>query len=169
MTLNQHRFRVIFLSFAASGTMAPVSARLRHGFTLIELLLVVGIISILVGITIAALAPTKQLASARDAKRQADVNSILSAVYQYLVDFERLPPGIPSGTAREICATDATDCDAAISLDVLTGAYLVRIPLDPQRVDTATGTNYWIVRDPNGRITVTAPGAEEAESIGITR
>ncbi len=142
---------------------------LRRGFTLIELLLVLGIISILVGITIAALSPTKQLGSSRDAKRQADVNAILSAVYQYLVDFERLPPNIPSGTAREICATGSTDCDTAINLDILTGSYLVRIPMDPQLVDTATGTNYWIVREPGGRITVSAPGAEEADSISITR
>lgn len=147
----------------------PRPGRAKRGFTLIELLLVLGIISILVTITIAALSPTKQLASSRDAKRQADVNAILSAAYQYLVDYERLPDGIPSGVPAEICATDSADCDAAINLDVLTGAYLVRIPADPQIVDSATGTNYWIVRDQNGRITVSAPGAEEADSISITR
>jgi type II secretory pathway pseudopilin PulG len=136
---------------------------------LIELMLVIGIIAVLVGITIAALAPTKQLGTSRDAKRQADVNAILSAVYQYLVDYEALPPGIPSGAAAEICATGSGDCDAAVSLDVLTGAYLVRMPADPQLPDSATGTNYWIVRDANGRITVSAPGAEEAENISITR
>lgn len=140
----------------------------RNGFTLIELLLVLGIISILVSITIAALSPAKQLATSRDAKRQADVNAILSAVYQYLVDEERLPPGIPV-TPAEICATDSPDCDAAVSLDVLTGSYLVRMPQDPQLPDAATGTNYWIVREAGGRITVSAPGAEEAENISITR
>lgn len=153
-------------------TLIDPSTRLgvtRHGFTLIELLLVIGIIAVLVGITIAALAPTKQLGTTRDAKRQADVNSILSAVYQYLVDEERLPSTIPSGTAQEICATDSADCDAAIDLDILTGSYLVRIPQDPQLPDASTGTNYWIVREWSGRITVSAPGAEEAENISITR
>ena len=140
----------------------------RHGFTLIELLLVLGIISLLVSITIAALSPARQLATSRNAKRQADVNSILSAVYQYLVDEERLPAAIPYGAAAEICATDSADCDAAINLDVLTGAYIVRIPSDPQLGDTATGTNYWIVRS-GDRITVSAPGAEEGENVSITR
>lgn len=150
--------------------MKPVPVRTRRkGFTLIELLLVIGIIAVLVGITIAALAPTKQLGTTRDAKRQADVNAILSAVYQYLVDEERLPATIPSGTAREICATDSIDCDAAISLDVLTGSYIVRIPQDPQLPESATGTKYFIVRENGGRITVSAPGAEEAQSISITR
>jgi len=144
-------------------------SKLRSGFTLIELLLVIGIIAVLSGIVIAALSPTRQLGTSRDAKRQADVNAILSAVYQYLVDVESLPPGIPSGTALEICATDSADCDAAISLDVLTGSYLVRIPLDPKRPDSATGTNYWIIRDQGGRITVSAPDAEVAENISITR
>ena len=142
--------------------------QLRRGFTLIELLLVLGIISLLVSITIAALSPARQLATSRNAKRQADVNSILSAVYQYLVDEERLPATIPYGAAAEICATDSADCDAAINLDVLTGSYIVRIPSDPQLPDTATGTNYWIVRS-GDRITVSAPGAEEGESVSITR
>ncbi len=150
--------------------MIPVLPRgRRSGFTLIELLLVLGIISLLVAITIAALSPARQLATSRNAKRQADVNAILSAVYQYLVDEERLPTTIPTGTAREICATDSADCDNAITLDILTGAYIVRIPQDPQLADTATGTNYWIVRDWSGRITVTAPGAEEEQIVEITR
>lgn len=152
-----------------ASVFTRLRAKPRRGFTLIELLLVIGIIAVLSGIVIAALSPTKQLGTSRDAKRQADVNAILSAVYQYLVDVESLPPGIPSGAALEICATNSPDCDAAISLDILTGSYLVRIPLDPQRPDSATGTNYWIVRDQGGRITVSAPGAEEAESISITR
>jgi prepilin-type N-terminal cleavage/methylation domain-containing protein len=150
--------------------MIPVPVRPpKKGFTLIELLLVLGIISLLVGVTIAALSPAKQLATSRDAKRQADVNAILSAVYQYLVDEERLPPTIPTGTAREICATDSIDCDTAVDLDILTGSYLVRMPRDPQLPDTSTGTNYFIVREYNGRTTVSAPGAEEAENISITR
>ena len=150
--------------------MVAVLPRGRNdGFTLIELLLVLGIISILVSITIAALSPSRQLATSRNAKRQADVNSILSAVYQYLVDEERLPPGIPTGTPAEICVTDSPDCDAAINLDALKGAYIVSIPMDPQLADTATGTNYWIVREPGGRVTVSAPGAEEGENVSITR
>ncbi len=142
--------------------------RTRRGFTLIELMLVIGIIAVLSGMTIAALSPTKQLGSSRDAKRQSDVNTILNAVYQYVVDEHRLPPGIPTGTAREICRTNAVTC-AGVDLDILTGAYLVSVPFDPRAPDAGTGTNYFIVQDQNGRITVSAPGAEEAESISITR
>ena len=142
---------------------------LRKGFTLIELLLVIGIIAILASIVIVAINPTKQLGDARNAQRKSDVNTILSAVYQYAIDNDgNLPGAIPTGTAVEICATGGTDCDAAINLDVLTGSYLVRMPRDPQAA-SATGTNYWIVEGSNGRITVSAPGAEQGQSISVEK
>lgn len=145
------------------------TSQLRRGFTLIELLLVIGIIAILASIVIVAINPTKQLGDARNAQRRSDVNTILNAVYQYAIDNDgNLPSSIPTGTSAEICATNSTDCDAAVSLDVLTGSYLVSIPRDPQ-VSTATGTNYYIVENAGGRITVSAPGAEQGESISVTR
>ncbi len=141
----------------------------RRGFTLIELLLVVGIIAILASIVIVAINPTKQLGDTRNAQRKADVNTILSAVYQYSIDNNGSLPGTITTTNSQICATDSADCDSAIDLDVLTGSYVVKLPRDPQVSATGTGTNYWIVRDSNNRITVTAPGAEQGATISITR
>lgn len=139
-------------------------SQFRKGFTLIELLLVIGIIAILASIVIVAINPTKQLGDARDAQRKSDVNTILSAVYQYAIDNDgRLPSAITS-TNNEICATDSTDLTTCIDLDVLTGSYLVRLPRDPQAV-SATGTNYWIIQGSNGRITVSAPGYEQADTL----
>lgn len=140
----------------------------RKGFTLIELLLVIGIIAILASIVIVAINPTKQLGDARNAQRKSDVNTILSAVYQYAIDNDgNLPDGITT-TNQEICATGSTDTDECVSLDALTGSYLVRIPRDPQ-AQTATGTNYWIQEGANGRITVSAPGAEQDAEISVEK
>jgi len=144
--------------------------RRRNGFTLIELLLVIGIIAILSTIVIAALSPTRQLASSRDAKRQSDVNTILNAVYQYQIDnLGNPPPGIPTTTALEICRTGATSCQYGVNMNVLSGAYLVTVPLDPRAEATGTGTEYFILRNSNGRLTVSAPLAEEEASISVTR
>ncbi len=141
----------------------------RQGFTLIELLLVIGLIAILSTVVIASLSPTRQLGSSRDAKRRSDVNTILNAVYQYAIDHQGiLPSTIPTGVSRQICKLAAADCDE-VDLDALSGTYLVSIPIDPQASETGTGTSYFIRHDSNGRLTVSAPLAEESDSISITR
>ncbi len=153
--------------------MAMASCPRRHlhrGFTLIELMLVIGIIAVLTSIVIAALSPTRQLASSRDAKRQSDANTILNAVYQYAIDHQgTLPSGIPNNsTARGICTVTAASCNNGVSLRALSGSYLVKIPSDPKAAVSGTGTEYFIVQDANSRLTVTAPLAENAP-ISITR
>lgn len=149
---------------------SPSFARARRGFTLIELLLVIGIIAILASIVIVAINPTKQLGDARNAQRRSDVNTILNAVYQYAIDNNgNLPSGIPTGTAQGICKSSAASCVGGVNLNALTGSYLVNIPSDPQVAASGTGTNYTIVQDTNGRITVAAPGAEQSETISVTR
>ena len=150
------------------------SLELRRGFTLIELLLVIGIIAILASIVIVAINPTKQLGDARNAQRRSDVNTILNAVYQYAIDHNgNLPSGLPTLTAKQVCkiTVDPATCiaDARISLRMLSGTYIVSVPVDPQVPSTGTGTNYTIVQDTNSRITVSAPGAEQGAAISVTR
>lgn len=140
----------------------------RAGFTLIELLLAIGIIAVLSGMVIAALSPARQLGSSRDAKREADVNTILNAVYQYSIDHQGfLPSSIPTGTLQQICRTGTVDCDE-VNLSVLADTYLVSIPIDPRAPEAGTGTSYFIRRDGNGRLTITAPLAEE-DTVSVTR
>ncbi len=157
------------------SSLLRASPRLRRGFTLIELLLVIGIIAILASIVIVAINPTKQLGDARDAQRRSDVNTILNAVYQYAIDNNgNLPSGIPTTTAKMVCQSslDPATCEGAgylgVNLRMLTGAYLTGIPKDPKVTSTGTGARYNIVQDANGRITVSAPGAERG-TISVTR
>lgn len=136
-----------------------------------ELLLVIGIIGVLAAIVIVAINPNRQLAQARDAKRQSDVNAILNAVYQYAIDHQGvLPPGIPSGTLpKEICVTDAASCNGGVNLDVLTGSYIAAMPVDPHAPANGTGTEYFIAHDADGRLTVSAPLNEQTLPITATR
>jgi type IV pilus assembly protein PilA len=142
----------------------------QKGFTLIEVLLVVAIIAILAGIVILAVNPGKQLGNTRNSERRADVNTILNAVYQYSIDNQGNLPSTITTTATDICATTGASCTAMIDLGVLTnnGTYLVSIPKDPQ-TGTATDTHYQIMQNANGRITVSAPGAEQGVTISATR
>ncbi len=146
--------------------------RNRKGFTLLEILLVVAAIAILAGIVIIAINPGKQLADTRNAQRSIDVNTILNAVYQYAIDNNGNLPGNITSTSTEICATDATACTGLIDLSDLTdnGMYIVSIPVDPSGSCATGGVCYEISQDATtGRVTVSAPDAEQSQTISVTR
>lgn len=150
-----------------------IKTRAQQGFTLLEVLLVAAIIAILAGIVIIAINPSKNLADSRNSQRRSDVTTILNAVYQYSLDNNGALPADITTTAGEVCATGTADCLTLIELSELTlnGTYLVSIPEDPTcPADCATdGTGYEIAEDTNGRVTVTAPNAEQGETISVTR
>jgi type IV pilus assembly protein PilA len=141
----------------------------RRGFTLIEILLVVAAISILAGIVILAINPSKQLGDTRNAQRRADVNTIMNAVYQYALDNNGNLPAAITSTDLDICKTGGT-CTGLSDLVVLTTAqkYLTTMPFDPTSSST-NGTGYHIIKNTNGRVMITAPSAEQSAVISITR
>ena len=148
----------------------------EQGFTLIEILLVVAAISILAGIVILAINPSKQLGDTRNAQRRADVNTILNGVYQRTIDNNGTLPTIPTGAcalvaANEVCKLTAVGtCSTGVDLSILTTSekYLTAMPIDPS-VSSANGSGYYIAKSVNGRVTVCAPSAENAATITVTR
>lgn len=148
-----------------------------RAFTLIEILLVVAVISILAGIVIFAVNPSKQLGDSRNAQRRSDVNTILNAIYQYSLDNNgNMPPGLQQNescsgiSTNSICKTGADNCTNLLDLSVLTTSekYLVSIPVDPSAGgDNYTG--YYAHRTNNNRVTVCAPSAEQNATISVTR
>lgn len=145
----------------------------QKGFTLIEVLLVVAVIAILAGIVILAINPSRQLGQSKDAQRKADVNTILNAVYQYALDNNGSLPSTITTSSTQICNTGIADatCDGAslIKLTVLTASekYIVSIPKDPTGA-TTNGSGYNILKTANGRVTVSAPSAEQS-TVSVTR
>ena len=144
----------------------------ERGFTLIELLVVIGILAVLLSVTLIAINPARQFSQANNTKRRSDVNSILNAVNQYMVDNKgALPAGITS-SVQNISNTGANICVALVP------QYIAALPRDPLTANgvavtdctVAYDTNYTIVQSAaNNRITVNAPAVELGDSISVTR
>ncbi len=140
----------------------------KAGFTLIELLVVIGILTILLALVLVAINPARQFSITNNAKRRADVNTILNAISQYQVDNKgALPAGITSSSAT-IATGQADICSALVS------TYAARLPVDPlvgSYVDcTNYNTGYTVIKSSaNNRVTVSAPNAEIGDTISVTR
>ena len=159
---------------------------IKRGFTLIELLVVIGILAILLAITLIAINPARQFAQANDTKKKSDVNAILNAIGQYTADSVnagQLPAGLVAGTTYTIGApASATLVDLC---DDLVPTYIQALPVDPQTgavpvtlVDDGAGnlvcpaaynTGYSVVRDTNGRVTVSSTSQVDGTVISVTR
>lgn len=142
----------------------------KQGFTLLEILLAVAALVILASIVILAINPGKQLADTRNSQRWSDVNTVLNAVYQYAIDNDgTLPVGIPDDTATgtDVCIETSVATSCNVDLNVLVPTYLVDLPNDPK---ATVSSNYTVVSSSTtGRITVSAPGAEQSKTISVTR
>ena len=145
-----------------------------YGFTLIELLVVIGILAILLAITLIAINPARQLSTANDTKRSAYVNAILNAISQNMVDSQgNVPAGIPTGGAAAVEITQVAG--GADICALLVPDYIAQLPVDPATGDTPIAatcpvgyaTGYFVTSD-NGRVTVSAPSAQNGP-IAVTR
>lgn len=162
----------------------PTSSLLRlkkshKGFTLIELLVVIAIISVLAVVVFVALNPSQRLKDAKDARRTADVDTILTAIHAAIVDAKgTLPSVLSTGMAESQLGTtaasgvavggasDPSGCNilaATPVIDLLSGnpnlqKYLKSVPVDPS--GTTALTKYSVQVDTNNIVTVRACAAD---------
>lgn len=149
---------------------ALIKGSSEGGFTLIELLIVIGIIAILAAIVIVAVNPARQFAQARNAQRSSNVNAIVNAVHQNMVDHDG------SWTGPTIPDTAATISSATTGVDIcsdIVPTYIAEMPVDPAEGTytdcTDYNTAYTIESASAGRITVSAPYSELERVISVTQ
>lgn len=167
--------------------MFLIKRKQRAGFTLIELLIVITIIATLAVTVFVAINPAQRLKDTRDARRTSDVQSILTAIHQAIVDNKgSYPTNFPAvgveaqlgtGTAL-VCSPLATggcsvlvgqacvDLMANVAVDLI--PYLKSMPIDPTTTFSSVNTGYAVVRDANGIVTVKACGTEGATPIAAS-
>jgi type IV pilus assembly protein PilA len=151
----------------------------QKGFTLIEILIVIGILAVLLAIVLIAVNPQKQFKQANNTARKADVNAILNAVSAYAAANDGQLPANITATAKTITSTaGASNIDLCSDL---TPEFIADLPLDPTAgTESPAGSvcgdsgatyssGYTIKSSTGNRVTVSAPSAEDGETISITR
>lgn len=145
-----------------------------RGFTLIELLMVVVIISILATAVFVSLDPVQRYADARNSRRLSDVNSILTAIHEYIIyNNGALPPGL-SITEKQLgtCSSGGGGIctgaqDACLDLTSTLSKYLKVIPFDPS--GSSVNTYYSVKVDSNDIITVKGCNSEAGATVEVSR
>lgn len=147
----------------------------QKGFTLIELLVVIAILTVLLSVSLIAINPKKQFSTANNTKRQSDVATILNAVTQYMADnngdlpaaITNIQQNIESPGFAEFCENLVPTYLAAIPSDPLSNS---GDQIDPNECLDIWDTGYTIRQiSSNNRIEVTAPLAENGQSITVSR
>jgi len=148
--------------------------RSQSGFTLIEILVVIGLIAFLAAVVIIAINPARQFAQGRNSQRVSNVNAILNAIGQRIADNK----GLFRASDDVICAIDlptatsTTQIIGSSGVDLrpcLVPTYISELPADPVGGvvwnDADYNTEYTVLQDANGRITVCAPKSENETAI----
>lgn len=163
--------------------MKQFFSRYQKGFTLIELLIVIVIISALAVTVFVALNPVQRLKDSRDARRTSDVETLLTAIHEYIVDNKgSLPTGLTTGMAETQLGTGASGCaiatggcsvvaTACVDLTTPLAKYLKSIPVDPSggTTYTAAKTGFSVTVDANNIVTIKACGTEGTTNISQSR
>lgn len=109
----------------------------RRGFTLMELLLIIGIITLLVGMILARLNPKKWTLQTLDRKRSSHASELESALYQFSWDKGYFPGSgnILSGVAnaKPVCLTGyntSNTSTSCVNVDLVVPTYIPSIPVD---------------------------------------
>ncbi len=155
--------------------MSP-SSKSNKGFSLLELLIIIAILAVLGLVVIMLLNPIKRFSDARNSRRYADVDSISTAIHEYIVNSRGTMVSGITTTEKQlgICVTGGnTVCSssaaiACLNLSSTLSQYLKSIPIDPASGSAST-THYSVARNSNNIVTVKACDAENGVSVQISR
>jgi type IV pilus assembly protein PilA len=153
----------------------------KSGFTLIEMLVVITILSIFAVIVYAALNPAQRIKDSKDAKRSSDIDTILTAVHEYIIDNRGTLPSGLSTTEQQIgtmstgctinggagrCNTGSNSCyDLASAIP----GYIASNPIDPKTGASSSATGYTIVSTSTGIVTIKACNTDTSTMIQASR
>lgn len=139
------------------------SFRQRVIFGLVVLILLIGYVIFL--------NPAKKLVEMRNSQRRTDVVNILNTVYQFVADNKGELPQTITSTPTKICQSKASSCEGLVDLSSVLEVekkLLSSVPVDPRETDK-NSSGYQISRQANGRISISAPLAENGAVITLSK
>lgn len=149
----------------------------RHrGFTLVELMVTMALIAVLVGAYLMMANPAGQLASSRNTRRKTDLQNIMLAIKENVLE---------GGTEQFICSSGAIPTSTK-TMGSASGSYniapclipadgIAAMPFDPLASSayytspSNYNTGYTIIVNGSGTITLGAPSAELGKTITYTQ
>ncbi len=143
----------------------------RRGFTLVEILISIAIMAIIVGAYFVVANPAGQLSASRNNERTLNLETLTLAIGQNIADqgneiFSCSSGSIPTST------TDMGSGSGQYNIaPCLVPGYLAALPVDPAASSSYYtsasnyNTNYSIVQNASGSITLSAPHAELNQTI----
>jgi len=98
----------------------------------------------------------------RDFDRLTHVNTLASAVREYMTEYNGKQPGLISNEPKYICRSDLFDnCEDLVDLRPLLSSFIIAIPSDPT-AEVGPNTHY-LIEIEDGKVVVSAPEAETEE------
>lgn len=141
----------------------------KRGFTLIEILIVLGLIAILAGIVLIAINPARQFAQARNAQREAHLETILNAIGQNIADNKGIFT-CNTGTPIPVWPATSTAIGTGagrVNLSCLVPTYLATaLPADP--IGGMASDTLYTIQATSSRYIVCAPNHAEQALSGST-
>ena len=103
-----------------------------------------------------------------DARRRADLGSILQVLIQYVTNPSLEGAGLIPTSSTEICRSKATDCSGFVDLDdLIVGSELSGFPVDPGAGSASKGTGYYIQQTSGTSLTLEAPLGNAGEGMSV--
>ncbi|KKQ51260.1 MAG: hypothetical protein US70_C0020G0010 [Parcubacteria group bacterium GW2011_GWD2_38_11] len=132
---------------------------------------VVFVLLVVLLVVIIAINPAKKMLEIRNSQRRSDVVNILNSVYQYSIEHNGALPESITSEPTMICKSGALSCDGLVDISEIANNkryLLLKVPVDPKEKNV-NSSGYQISKLANGRISVSAPLAENNAVISLSK